>query len=175
MPTTTIRGACPHDCPDTCALLTTVEDGRAVRVQGNPAHAATGGVLCAKVSRYAERTHHAERILTPLRRSGPKGSGRFTPVSWDEALAFTAENLRRIVAEHGADSVGVLGSARATNEDNYLTQKFARVVLGTNNVDCCARVCHAPSAAALSAISRPMPRLAPVMNRVLPLSDIWPP
>ena len=96
MPTTTIRGACPHDCPDTCALLTTVEDGRAVRVQGNPAHAATGGVLCAKVSRYAERTHHAERILTPLRRSGPKGSGRFTPVSWDEALDDIARRLTEI-------------------------------------------------------------------------------
>ena len=98
MTTTTIRGACPHDCPDTCALLTTVEDGRAVRVQGNPAHAATGGVLCAKVSRYAERTHHAERILTPLRRSGPKGSGRFTPVSWDEALDDIARRLRKIAA-----------------------------------------------------------------------------
>ncbi|MDU7588585.1 MAG: molybdopterin oxidoreductase family protein, partial [Acidovorax sp.] len=63
-PTFQVRGACPHDCPDTCALLTAVENGRAVRVQGNPAHAQTGGVLCAKVSKYAERTHHAERILT---------------------------------------------------------------------------------------------------------------
>ena len=63
-----VRGACPHDCPDTCALLTTVENGRAVRVQGNPAHRHTDGVLCAKVSKYAERTHHPERILTPLGR-----------------------------------------------------------------------------------------------------------
>ena len=93
-----VRGACPHDCPDTCALLTTVENGRAVRVQGNPAHRHTDGVLCAKVSKYAERTHHPERILTPLMRSGPKGSGQFTPVSWDDALAGIAARLGEIAA-----------------------------------------------------------------------------
>jgi anaerobic selenocysteine-containing dehydrogenase len=93
-----VRGACPHDCPDTCALLTTVENGVATRVQGNPAHAQTGGVLCAKVSKYPERTYHAERILTPRRRSGPKGSGQFTPVGWDEALADIAARLGAIAA-----------------------------------------------------------------------------
>ncbi|WP_243019603.1 molybdopterin-containing oxidoreductase family protein [Simplicispira sedimenti] len=93
-----VRGACPHDCPDTCALLTTVENGIATRVQGNPAHAQTGGVLCAKVSKYPERTYHAERILTPLKRSGPKGSGQFTPVTWDEALADIAARLASIAA-----------------------------------------------------------------------------
>lgn len=93
-----VRGACPHDCPDTCALLTTVENGRAVRVQGNPAHRHTDGVLCAKVSKYAERTHHPERILTPLMRTGPKGSGQFTPVSWDEALTGIAARLGEIAA-----------------------------------------------------------------------------
>ena len=96
--TMVVRGACPHDCPDTCALLTTVEDGRAVRVQGNPDHGATGGVLCAKVSRYAERTNHPERILTPLKRVGPKGLGRFEPASWDEALADIAQRLGQIAA-----------------------------------------------------------------------------
>ncbi|RYF21894.1 MAG: molybdopterin oxidoreductase family protein, partial [Comamonadaceae bacterium] len=93
-----VRGACPHDCPDTCALLTTVEHGVAVRVQGNPAHEHTNGVLCAKVSRYAERTNHPDRILTPLKRSGPKGSGQFTPVGWDEALADIAARLGEIAA-----------------------------------------------------------------------------
>src|SRR5205085_6699083 len=72
-------------------------------------------------------------------------------VTWPEAIAFAAENLERIVGRYGPDSVGVLGSARGTNEENYLAQKFARVVLGTNNVDCCARVCHAPTAAAMNA------------------------
>ena len=95
---TQVRGACPHDCPDTCALLTTVEDGQATRVQGNPAHPHTEGVLCAKVSRYTERSYHPERILTPLRRTGPKGSGQFAPVTWDEALAEITQRLTAIAA-----------------------------------------------------------------------------
>ncbi|MDB5899415.1 MAG: putative molybdopterin oxidoreductase [Ramlibacter sp.] len=93
-----VRGACPHDCPDTCALLTTVEDGRAVKVQGNPLHIATAGVLCPKVSRYTERTYHEGRLLQPLRRVGPKGSGRFEPVSWDAALSDIAARLGAIAA-----------------------------------------------------------------------------
>jgi anaerobic selenocysteine-containing dehydrogenase len=93
-----VRGACPHDCPDTCALLTTVQEGRAIRVQGNPDHAQTGGVLCTKVSRYTERTYHPERILQPLKRVGPKGSGQFDPVSWSEALDDIAARLNAIAA-----------------------------------------------------------------------------
>ena len=98
--TTAVRGACPHDCPDTCALLTTVENGVAIKVQGNPDHPQTGGVLCTKVSRYAERTHHADRLLTPLKRSGPKGSGQFEAVSWDAALADIASKLKTIAAKN---------------------------------------------------------------------------
>ena len=96
----TVRGACPHDCPDTCALLTTVVDGIAVKVQGNPAHAHTDGVLCTKVSRYTERTYHPERILTPLKRVGPKGLGRFEPVSWDAALSDIADKLKSIATRN---------------------------------------------------------------------------
>ncbi|MBP3979651.1 molybdopterin oxidoreductase family protein [Acidovorax sp. JG5] len=93
-----VRGACPHDCPDTCALLTTVDNGVATRVQGNPDHPHTDGVLCTKVSRYTERSYHPERILTPLKRSGPKGSGQFTPVGWDEALNDITARLSAIAA-----------------------------------------------------------------------------
>ena len=97
-----VRGACPHDCPDTCALITTVENGVATKVQGNPDHPQTGGVLCNKVSRYAERTHHPDRLLTPLKRTGPKtavgGSGQFEPVSWDAALTDIAARLKTIAA-----------------------------------------------------------------------------
>jgi anaerobic selenocysteine-containing dehydrogenase len=96
--TVEVRGACPHDCPDTCALLTTVVDGVATKVQGNPQHRPTDGVLCTKVSRYTERTYHPERLTQPLRRSGPKGSGRFEPVSWDDALADIATRLQAIAA-----------------------------------------------------------------------------
>ena len=95
---TLVRGACPHDCPDTCALLTTVENGVAVKVQGNPAHPHTGGVLCTKVSRYPERTYHPERVLQPLRRVGPKGAGQFEAVSWDQALHDIAARLGAIAA-----------------------------------------------------------------------------
>jgi anaerobic selenocysteine-containing dehydrogenase len=98
--TAPVRGACPHDCPDTCALLTTVENGRAIKVQGNPAHRPTDGVLCTKVSRYAERTYHPERLLTPLKRIGPKGAGQFVPVSWDEALDDIAAKLKSIAQVH---------------------------------------------------------------------------
>jgi len=93
-----VRGACPHDCPDTCALLTQVQDGRAIRVHGNPAHPPTDGALCTKVSRYTERTYHPERLLQPMKRIGPKGAGRFEPVSWDEALDDIAARLKAIAA-----------------------------------------------------------------------------
>ncbi len=93
-----VRGACPHDCPDTCALQITVDDGRVVRVAGAAEHPPTHGALCTKVSRYAERTYHPERVLTPLRRVGPKGQGRFEPVGWDEALDDIARRLGEIAA-----------------------------------------------------------------------------
>ncbi|MDN4592111.1 molybdopterin oxidoreductase [Xenophilus aerolatus] len=91
-----VRGACPHDCPDTCALVTTVQDGRAVKLQGNADHRHTAGVLCTKVSRYIERNDHPERLTQPMRRVGPKGAGRFEPVSWDVALDDIADRLARL-------------------------------------------------------------------------------
>ena len=94
--TAVVRGACPHDCPDTCALVTTVQDGKAVKLQGNPDHRHTAGVLCTKVSRYIERNDHPERLTQPMRRAGPKGAGRFEPVSWDVALDDIADRLARL-------------------------------------------------------------------------------
>ncbi len=93
---TVVRGACPHDCPDTCATLVTVEDGRATRIQGDPDHPFTQGFLCTKVNRYLERTYHAERVLRPLRRVGPKGRGEFVEARWDEALDAIAAKLNAI-------------------------------------------------------------------------------
>ena len=97
-PARTVRGACPHDCPDTCALRVTVEGGRVVRVAGDAGHRHTAGVLCTKVSRYAERTYHAERLLHPLKRVGPKGGGHLERVSWDEALDDITRRLAAIAA-----------------------------------------------------------------------------
>jgi len=93
-----VHAACPHDCPDTCAMRVTVENDKVIRLQGDPDHPTTNGALCTKVSRYAERTEHAERVLQPLRRVGPKGEGRFEPVSWDEALDDIAARLAAIAA-----------------------------------------------------------------------------
>jgi anaerobic selenocysteine-containing dehydrogenase len=93
-----VKGACPHDCPDTCSLVTTVENGVAVKLQGNPDHRPTDGVLCTKVSRYLERTYHPERLLHPLRRIGKKGEGRFERIGWDEALDTIAARLQAIAA-----------------------------------------------------------------------------
>ena len=96
--TRSVRGACPHDCPDTCALRVTVCDGRAVKVQGDADHPTTHGALCTKVSRYPERTYHPERVLHPLRRVGPKGAGRFEQVGWTEALDAIVTRLQAIAA-----------------------------------------------------------------------------
>ncbi|MEO6410091.1 MAG: molybdopterin-dependent oxidoreductase, partial [Burkholderiaceae bacterium] len=99
-PIRTVRGACPHDCPDTCAMRVSVQDGVAIKVQGEPDHAPTHGALCTKVSRYIERTYHPERVLTPMKRVGPKRGGvaRFEPVGWDEALTDIAVRLKAIAA-----------------------------------------------------------------------------
>jgi anaerobic selenocysteine-containing dehydrogenase len=94
----TVHAACPHDCPDTCAMRVSVEGERIVRVQGDADHPPTHGALCTKVSRYAERVDHPERVLTPLKRVGPKGAGRFVPVGWNEALDDIAGRLRAVAA-----------------------------------------------------------------------------
>ncbi len=102
-----IRGACPHDCPDTCSWQVAVDksSGRAVDIWGNADHRITQGKLCGKVDRYLERTYHVDRLTTPLRRSGPKGSGQFEPVSWEEAIADIAARIAQISAEYGAEAV----------------------------------------------------------------------
>jgi anaerobic selenocysteine-containing dehydrogenase len=97
---TIVRAACPHDCPDTCAMLVTVKDGVAVKVQGDPDHPFTDGSLCTKVAHYPERTYSPDRLLHPLRRTGPKGKGEFKRISWDEALDEIAAKLKALAAEN---------------------------------------------------------------------------
>src|SRR5271168_655539 len=94
-----VKGACPHDCPDTCALDVHVKDGVALKVTGSAEHAPTAGVLCTKVARYTERTYHPDRLLHPLRRIGKKGEGRFERISWETAIAAVAERLKATAAE----------------------------------------------------------------------------
>jgi anaerobic selenocysteine-containing dehydrogenase len=105
-PQTIGASACPHDCPSTCALEVEIFDAHTIgRVRGAAENAYTAGVICAKVARYAERVHHPARLLQPLRRKGPKGSGEFTPISWDDALDLTAEHFIRAEQAHGCEAV----------------------------------------------------------------------
>ncbi len=101
-----VHGACPHDCPDTCALETLVDEhGKAVRVRGRADHPVTQGWLCVKVNRYLERVYHPERLLYPMRRVGPKGSGEFERISWDDAIAEIAMRWTDIITQHGAQCI----------------------------------------------------------------------
>lgn len=134
MTSTTVRAACPHDCPDTCAMRVTVENGRAIRVQGDPDHPPTHGALCTKVSRYTERTYHAERVLHPLKRSGPKGSGQFIRVSWQEALADIAARLSEIAARDAEAVVpysyaGTMGLLQGESMDRRFFHKLGASLL----------------------------------------------
>lgn len=101
----TLKVVCPHDCPDTCVMAVTVENGHAVELRGDPQHRFTQGFLCAKVNRYLERVYSPERLLHPQRRVGRKGEGRFERVSWDEALDLVAAGLCRAIERHGPQSI----------------------------------------------------------------------
>lgn len=138
------RTTCPY-CGVGCEMNVGTREGRIVQVKPVLDAPVNKGHLCVK-GRYAfDFTHAADRVTEPMVRE----DGEWRKVSWAEAIECVATNFRRILEETGPDSLGVLGSARGTNEENYLAQKFARVVLGTNNIDCCARVCHAPTAAGM--------------------------
>ena len=110
-PTTTVHGTCHHDCPDSCGWTVTVDHTAtdsapvAVKLRGNPAHPYSYGELCPKVNRFLDRVYSPDRILVPLRRSGPKGSGRFEPIGWDDALTEIATRLHAIIDEYGGEAV----------------------------------------------------------------------
>lgn len=125
-----VHAACPHDCPDACGVLITVEDGRATRIQGDPKHPVTRGFLCAKVAKYLDRVYSPDRVLYPMRRrkSAPKGGGRkgagdFERVSWDAALDQICERFRRISKEFGPEAIlpysygGTLGALNGASMD----------------------------------------------------------
>ncbi|MDR3402279.1 MAG: formate dehydrogenase subunit alpha [Chthoniobacter sp.] len=138
------RTTCPY-CGTGCEMLVGTRGNQIVQVKPVIDAPVSKGHLCVK-GRYAFGfTHARDRVTEPMIREG----GGWRKTTWSEAMTFVAARFSSILASHGPDSIGVLGSARGTNEENYLAQKFARVVLGTNNVDCCARVCHAPTATGL--------------------------
>ena len=100
-----VRSVCPFDCPDTCGLLVEVEKGRAVRVSGDPAHPLTRGLLCPKMHHYERTVHSPRRLTTPLLRTGPKGEGRFEPLSWDEAIGRICSRWQELIARYGGECI----------------------------------------------------------------------
>jgi anaerobic selenocysteine-containing dehydrogenase len=143
-----VRGACGHDCPDTCSWVVEVRDGTALTLTGNPDHPFTRGTLCAKVNHYLERVYHPERVLHPLKRVGAKGEARFARVSWDEALADIASRWRAIVDESGAEAIlpyssaGVQGIVQEASLDRRLFGS-----MGCSGLD--RNICGAVAAAGL--------------------------
>lgn len=99
------RSVCPYDCPDACGLLVEVVDGKAIKVSGDPEHPHTQGTLCSKMNHYEKTVHSSGRIVQPLLRTGPKGTGEFRPISWDEATEHIKTRWGKIIAEHGAESI----------------------------------------------------------------------
>lgn len=109
-----VRVVCAHDCPDMCSLIAHVDNGKVVRVQGDPDHPYTAGFACGKVNRDADLVNSPERIATPLRRTGPKGSGQFAAITWDEALDEIADRWKAIIADSGPESI--LGYAYSAHQ-----------------------------------------------------------
>lgn len=136
-----VRTICSF-CGVGCNIELNVKDGKVVNVSSWKDSPVNKGSLCVKGRYGFDYIHHADRLAAPLLRKGAKGdpTGDFEKTSWDDALTLIAKKLKEIKDKYGAESIGFLSSAKCTNEENYLLQKFARAVVGTNNVDHCARL-----------------------------------
>ncbi|HUT58281.1 MAG TPA: formate dehydrogenase subunit alpha [Phycisphaerae bacterium] len=139
-----VATVCPY-CGCGCTMVLSVRDGRIVQVSGAPQLGVNKGLLCVKGRFGFDFVGHAQRLTEPMIRR----NGRLEATSWDEALDLVARRLGEIKAASGPDAVGGLASAKCTNEENYVMQKFMRACVGTNNVDHCARLCHASTVAGL--------------------------
>ena len=140
-----ILTTCPY-CGVGCGFYLDVRDGRIVGVIPSKSNTVSKGYLCVKGWHAHEVVQHPDRLKKPL----IKKNGKFKETSWDIALDYVAEKLKEIKAKHGPDSLAVCSSARCTNEENFLMMKFARAALGTNNIDHCARTCHAATVSGLN-------------------------
>ncbi|MFH1823819.1 MAG: formate dehydrogenase subunit alpha [Candidatus Firestonebacteria bacterium] len=139
-----IPSICPY-CGVGCQINLVVKDNKILWVEGRESEVVNCGWLCVKGKFGYKFIDHPDRLKKPL----IKVNGKFKEVSWEEAIELVAKKFNKIKTKYGSDSFAILSSAKCTNEENYLMQKFARAVLGTNNIDHCARLCHAPSVSAL--------------------------
>jgi anaerobic selenocysteine-containing dehydrogenase len=158
----TVHAACPHDCPDACGVLITIEDGRATKIEGDPAHPVTRGFLCAKVAKYLDRVYSPDRVLYPMRRTkgvpkGPCGAGAparepFERITWDEALDDIATKLRQIAGQYGPESIlpysygGTLGALNGASMDRRFFHR-----LGASQLD--RTICASAGAEGLMSVT----------------------
>ncbi|HWY56767.1 MAG TPA: molybdopterin-dependent oxidoreductase [Terriglobales bacterium] len=156
-----VHAACPHDCPDACGVLITVEDGRATKIKGDPAHPVTRGFLCAKVAKYLDRVYSPDRVLYPMRRVGPKGlrargedarpTGEWQRITWDEALEEIASRFKKIIAEFGSEAIlpfsfgGTLGLLNSASMDRRFFHRLGASQLARN-------ICSAAGEAGLESV-----------------------
>ena len=155
-----VHAVCPHDCPDACGVLITVESGRATRIQGDPEHPVTRGFLCAKVAKYLDRVYSPDRVLYPMRRVGPKGPAAgatrtgnqaWQRISWDQALDEIASRFRAISAEYGSEAIlpysfgGTLGALNSTSMDRRFFHR-----LGASQLE--RAICSAAGEAGLESV-----------------------
>jgi anaerobic selenocysteine-containing dehydrogenase len=156
-----VRGACPHDCPDTCAMLTTVDEaGRAVAITGDPDHPITAGFLCGKVSNYLERVYSEERILHPLIRTGAKGAGEFRRASWTEAIDAAASGIEAAIATHGGEAVlpySYMGTQGAL-QGGSIANRFMNAIGASELV---RTICASAGIAGVVATTGPSPEVDP--------------
>src|ERR1041385_697256 len=157
----TVHAACPHDCPDACGVLITVDDGRAVKIQGDPAHPVTRGFLCAKVAKYLDRVYSPDRVLYPMRRKkgAPKGSSgegaqptqAFERISWDQALDEICARFRSITTDFGPEAIlpysygGTLGALNNASMDRRFFHR-----LGASQLD--RTICSSAGEAGLESV-----------------------
>ncbi|MFQ5550918.1 MAG: molybdopterin-dependent oxidoreductase, partial [Gemmatimonadales bacterium] len=154
-----IKTTCPMDCPDTCTLDVHVRDGRVTEIRGAVDGALTNGFICTKVAKFGRRQYHKDRLLTPLRRVGPKGSGRFEPIDWDSAVDLISGEFKMRAREHGAESIVPYsyGGSNGFLTDGFVDQAyFAR--LGASRI--AKTLCAAPSGAAATGMYGKMPGVA---------------
>jgi anaerobic selenocysteine-containing dehydrogenase len=151
-----VHAACPHDCPDACGVLITVEDGRATRIQGDSSHPVTRGFLCAKVAKYLDRVYSPQRVLYPMRRVAPKGVNSprttdFERITWKQALEEIADRFNGITAAFGSEAIlpysygGTLGVLNFASMDRRFFHRLGASQLGRN-------ICSAAGEAGLKSV-----------------------
>lgn len=165
------RSVCPYDCPDACGLLVTVEDGRAVKIEADPNHPITDGLICGKMRQYQQTVHSPKRLTTPLLRSGPKGSGQFVPIGWHDAVQQISARWQEIITAHGAEAIlpysyaGTMGLVQRNSGHPFFHKLGASRLART--------ICTPAKAAGWKAVMGATPAVDPAERQQSDLIILW--